>query len=105
MKRVRIALGDYDITIRPGESLIGRSRSCHLRVDDPTVSRRHARMLLVRDVCTISDLGSRNGVKVNDVKISDARPLADGDVVAVGALVFTVRVDTDEPDGDEIDDV
>jgi hypothetical protein len=106
MKRVRIALGDYDITLRPGESLIGRSRSCHLRVDDPTVSRRHARMLLVRDVCTIADLGSRNGVKVNAAKIADAHPLVDGDVVTVGALVFTVRIDAEEPeDGDEIDPI
>ncbi len=104
--RARLSLGGYDIALRPGESLIGRTRACHLRVDDPTVSRRHARLLVVRDVCTIADLGSRNGVKVNGVKISDARPLADGDVVAVGACIFTMRIDLgDADDADELDDV
>lgn len=106
--RVRLALGGYDVTLRPGESLVGRSRSCHLRVDDPTVSRRHARMLLVRDVCTIADLGSRNGVKVNGERVADAHPLADGDLVAVGAITFTVRIDADvraddDDDGGELD--
>lgn len=101
--RVRISLGSYDIALRPGESLIGRTRACHLRVDDPTVSRRHARLLVVRDVCTIADLGSRNGVKINGEKIHDARPLSDGDVVAVGACVFTVHVDHDVHDAEESD--
>jgi hypothetical protein len=95
--RVRISLGGYDIALRPGESLIGRTRACHLRVDDPTVSRRHARLLVVREMCTIADLGSRNGVKVNGEKITDARALVDGDVVAAGACVFTIRIDRDDP--------
>jgi len=107
--RVRISLGGLDIALRPGESLIGRTRACHLRVDDPTVSRRHARLLVVRDVCTIADLGSRNGVRVNGEKIFDARQLADGDVVAAGACMFTVRVDHEGPeekdDGEEVEDV
>ncbi len=106
--RVRISFGNYEIALRPGESLIGRTRACHLRVDDPTVSRRHARLLLVRDVCTVADLGSRNGVKVNGKKIADAHPLADGDVVAVGACLFNIHVDSAAPseDGeDELDEI
>jgi hypothetical protein len=105
--RVRISLGNYEIALRPGESLIGRTRSCHIRVDDPTVSRRHARMLLVRDVLTIADLGSRNGVKVNGERIKDARPLVDGDAVACGACAFTVHIDltADDDEGGEIEDI
>ena len=106
--RIRISFGSYEIALRPGESLIGRTRACHLRVDDPTVSRRHARLLLVRDVCTVADLGSRNGVKVNDVKISDARPLNDGDVVAVGACIFNIHIDHSAPSEDndgELEDI
>jgi RNA polymerase subunit RPABC4/transcription elongation factor Spt4 len=108
--RVRLSLAGYEIALRPGESLIGRTRACHLRVDDPTVSRRHARMLVVRDVCTIADLGSRNGVKVNGEKITDARALVDGDHVAVGACTFTMRIETDDArdadDGEsEVEDI
>jgi RNA polymerase subunit RPABC4/transcription elongation factor Spt4 len=109
--RVRLNLGGYEIALRPGESLIGRTRACHLRVDDPTVSRRHARLLVVRDVCTIADLGSRNGVKINGAKITDARQLANGDVVAVGACVFTVHIhnedveDSAEYEAQQVEDV
>ena len=106
--RVRISFGTYEIALRPGESLIGRTRTCHLRVDDPTVSRRHARLLLVRDIITVADLGSRNGVQVNGTKIVDAHPLADGDVVAVGACIFNIHIDmaapAEEPN-DEIEEV
>jgi hypothetical protein len=64
-------------------------------------------MLLMRDVLTIADLGSRNGVKVNGQKIADARPLQDGDLVACGACVFTVHLDMDAPSDEsgEIEDV
>ncbi len=105
--RVRIRLGTYEIALRPGESLIGRTRACHIRVDDPTVSRRHARLLLVRDVCTIADLGSRNRVKVNNQPIEDARQLADGDIIAVGACTFTVNIDESAAPDDvsELDDI
>jgi hypothetical protein len=102
--RVRLSLGAYELSLRPGESLIGRTRSCALRVDDGTVSRRHARILVVRDVCTIADLNSRNGVKVNGERITDARALADGDVVRVGSLVFTVRIQEDSND-EEIEEI
>ncbi len=103
--QVRISLGGYQLALRPGESLIGRTRACQLRIDDPTVSRRHARMLLVRELCTIADLGSRNGVKVNGEKISDARVLADGDLVAVGSFEFTVNIDQSAPEEhDEVEE-
>ena len=103
--RVRISLGGYQLSLRPGESLIGRTRACQLRVDDPTVSRRHARLLIVRELCTIADLGSRNGVKVNGEQISDARVLADGDLVAVGSFIFTVHIDLGEAEAhDEIEE-
>ena len=61
----------------------------------------------MRDICTISDLGSRNRVKVNNVPIEDARPLSDGDIVAVGACVFTVHVDhaADPESSSEVEDI
>ena len=46
--------------------VIGRSRDCDLVLDDPTVSRRHARVTVSKDSKrpAISDLGSRNGTFV-----------------------------------------
>src|SRR5256885_739671 len=46
----------------PGQALtIGRDRRCGLTVEDPEVSRRHARVELVADDALLSDVDSRNG--------------------------------------------
>ena len=69
-----------------GESTtIGRLDTCEVRLDDPTVSRTHARVVRVGDAYEVQDLGSRNGTKVNGVGIA-RRPLADGDVLLIGAV-------------------
>ncbi|MYA86305.1 MAG: FHA domain-containing protein, partial [Acidimicrobiaceae bacterium] len=46
--------------------VIGRSEDCDLVLDDPTISRRHARMTVSRagKRLVIGDLGSRNGTVV-----------------------------------------
>jgi predicted RNA-binding Zn-ribbon protein involved in translation (DUF1610 family) len=62
---------------------IGRSLSAHVRLDDPTVSRRHA--LIHRDGGTARLLDDRslNGVFLNGERI-DWHELGDGDEIAIG---------------------
>jgi signal transduction histidine kinase len=80
------------------EVVIGRDESAGIQLDDPNMSRTHARVR--RDssgAFTIEDLGSRDGTFVNGVEVTSAR-LEFGDRVTVGerTLLFT-RVDpTDE---------
>jgi len=59
------------------ECYLGRSRECDLVLNDPNVSRQHALVKKDWNGTTIQDLGSKNGVIVNDVKISGAKPLKD----------------------------
>lgn len=73
-----------------GEFVIGRSRDCQLALEDPLVSRRHAAFRWTNGKLFVEDLGSRNGVKVNDGKISGARELSLNDVVVIGGQSFTV---------------
>src|SRR3954469_6657995 len=68
-----------------GEFVVGRSTDCQLSLDDPLVSRRHAVLRVGRDVVTVQDLGSRNGVLVNGTKIEGERELAAGDRVGIGS--------------------
>ncbi len=70
--------------------LVGRSPSADLRLDDPSVSRLHARMELRDDGVYVEDLGSRNGTSVDGVAVTAPRRLEVDDEVAVGsaALVF-----------------
>lgn len=69
-------------------TLIGRSPECDVFLDDVTVSRRHAEILVTEDGVTIRDLGSLNGTFVNRHRIDEA-PLEDDDEVQVGKYRLT----------------
>jgi DNA-binding winged helix-turn-helix (wHTH) protein len=74
-----------------GENVIGRDPGCQVWIDARGVSRRHARVLLDGDAATIEDLGSTNGTFVGRRRLTSARALADGDVIAVGPEKLTFR--------------
>ncbi len=70
------------------EQLIGRSDSAHVRVDQESVSRKHARIVCMDDGCwRVMDLGSTNGTFVNDQPVAEAE-LRNGDMVRVGQTIF-----------------
>ena len=70
--------------------LVGRAPSADLRLDDPRVSRLHARIEMRDDGVYVEDLGSRNGTTVDGDMVREPRRLAVDDEIAVGsaALVF-----------------
>lgn len=76
------------VSLAVGWSRIGRSARADIRLDDPTVSRRHA--LVVRtsegDIRVLDDR-SLNGVRVNGARV-EWGSLADGDELAVGRFRF-----------------
>jgi hypothetical protein len=49
--------------------LIGRDPACGLWLDDPKVSRQHARLRLEAGVWLLEDLGSRNGTLVDGKRV------------------------------------
>ncbi len=72
------------IELVEGWSRIGRSASADIRLDDPTVSRRHA--VVVRtpegELSALDDR-STNGILVNG-EPADWAPIADGDELQIG---------------------
>ena len=70
--------------------LVGRAPSADLRLDDPRISRLHARIEMRDDGVYVEDLGSRNGTSVDGKPVTEPRRLAADDEVTVGsaALVF-----------------
>lgn len=88
--RLRFLLQEIDLP--QGETLIGRSATCHVTIDDPLVSRQHARIRINGEHAVIEDLGSRNGVVVNGSRVNGRQPLADNDRLRIGTqeLVFCV---------------
>jgi hypothetical protein len=53
----------------PNQAIIGRMPGCDVQLDDPSVSRRHARISRANTGWLIEDLGSTNGVTVNGASV------------------------------------
>jgi pSer/pThr/pTyr-binding forkhead associated (FHA) protein len=83
--RFRLRLGGQEDALPLGDFVIGRSAGCDLAIDDPVASRRHAVLHVMEDQVVLEDLGSRNGVLVNGVRMSDPVQLTHGDKVFVGS--------------------
>lgn len=99
MSGFRLRFLDRAVTLAPGELVIGRAPTAHIRIDQSMVSRRHARVRTDADGVVIEDLGSRNGVLVNGELLRGPRRLVDGDAVRIGEVDFTVQAARSEADG------
>lgn len=71
--------------------IIGSDTSCGLRLFDPNVSPRHARIESRGELWILRDLQSEFGVYINDTRITEA-PLSDLDRIQVGDTVFVFRL-------------
>ncbi len=67
--------------------VLGRGNDCDIRINDHSVSRRHARIQPGADGYHAVDLQSTNGTFVNDVPASICR-LKDGDYLRVGNCIY-----------------
>jgi DNA-binding winged helix-turn-helix (wHTH) protein len=81
-----------EIQLTEGENLLGRDRDSVAWLDSPTVSRRHARIVITGDHVTLEDLGSRNGTFLCGRRIEAPSGLHDGDEVRLGSVAMTFRV-------------
>lgn len=75
--------------------VLGRSEESDIRIFDLKSSREHAEIVQVGEDWIVSDLGSQNGVMVNDLKIKQ-HVLGDNDKIIIGKTVFKfsrIRVD------------
>jgi len=81
-----------EMALIPGENIIGREGDGVILVKSSTVSRRHARIVLDGNGGVVEDLGSKNGTYVNDRRIDAPTPIADGDQIRIGSLLFTFRL-------------
>jgi DNA-binding CsgD family transcriptional regulator len=82
-----------EIDVPPPEWVVGRAVDCGLRLAGGLVSRYHARFRHCPEGLVLEDLGSRNGVLVNQVKITAATLLKHGDSIGIGLEVFEL-IDT-----------
>jgi diguanylate cyclase (GGDEF)-like protein len=74
-------------TLADSPLVVGRGSDCEIRINDHSVSRRHARIQPGADGYYAVDLQSTNGTFVNDVPASMCR-LKDGDYLRVGNCIY-----------------
>jgi uncharacterized RDD family membrane protein YckC len=85
--------GKPPLELAPGESVIGRSRTCAVHIPESTVSRQHAKLVVADEgKVSVHDLGSSNGTFVNGDKVDGTRDLTNGDRVLVGEAEVIVRI-------------
>ena len=71
--------------------ILGRDPVAALWIDHPSVSRRHARIVVRDGKATLEDLNSRNGTLVNATSVSGRVRLEDGDQLRVGPETMVFR--------------
>jgi len=94
-----LRVGNREIQLHEGETVVGRGDGCAIVVSESLVSRRHARVLLDRGRPYIEDLGSANGTFVNQARLHGRALLFPGDHVFVGTCEIEVvrRIEEDRP--------
>jgi DNA-binding winged helix-turn-helix (wHTH) protein len=93
----RVVVGPRDCALSKGPNIVGRDRACAVRIDSPTVSRRHARIVLSSDRAMVEDLESKNGTFVNGRRVGPPLELSDGDEIRCGAVTMTFRTEEELP--------
>lgn len=85
--------------LEKGEILIGRDLNNEVVINDPEISRRHARFYAQGNTYVLEDLGSTNGTFVGGQRLTGPYPLRVGEVITFGERV-TVIFELNQPDMD-----
>jgi len=89
--RFRLVLETREVQLMEGENVIGRDPDAALWIDHPSVSRRHARIIVGGDKATVEDLDSKNGTLLNGQAIARRAALDDGDKLRIGPETMVFR--------------
>jgi DNA-binding winged helix-turn-helix (wHTH) protein len=82
------------VRLSAGDNILGRGRRVTVWLDSPSISRRHARIVVNGAEAAVEDLGSRNGTYVQGVKLTSPMRLSDGDEIRLGSVVLIYRLNT-----------
>jgi len=88
----RLIWGNREIALGPGENLLGRDENAIVWIDEPLVSRQHARIVVADTGAVLEDLGSKNGTYLRGRKIDSPMELADRDELRIGPASMIFRV-------------
>ena len=71
------------------ETILGRSSDCDVVIDDPYVSRKHAKLSVEDSVLSLTDTGSKSGTVVDGIPAQYSK-LVDGSLISLGKTTMTL---------------
>ncbi|MDP9419308.1 MAG: FtsK/SpoIIIE domain-containing protein, partial [Actinomycetota bacterium] len=77
-------------TLPPGPIVVGRDATASCQIDDPELSRKHLRLVVSASECTVEDLGSLNGTRIDGEAITTTT-VGPGTRIAAGRTVLELR--------------
>ena len=83
------------IPIPGNRFVIGRADDCNLKPRSELISRYHCEIFLEDGEVFVRDMGSKNGVFLNESQITETRGLKNGDKLTVGPLEFFLNIITE----------
>lgn len=75
-----------------GTMVVGRVPGVDIQIEDDSVSRRHAEIVVQGRDVVLRDLGSANGTNVNGAPLTEELALAPGDIIQFGVVEMTYEV-------------
>lgn len=101
MPKLTLLLGRRTIQVydfKQASILIGRDEQADVRIDNPSVSRKHAEIRLGDGGWVIDDLGSSNGTFLKGDRIQGPQPIGLGDEIGFGkfSIVFGKALQSDD---------
>ena len=87
----RLVWGAREVALAEGENLLGRDPDNAVAIDDATVSRHHARIVIDGGRARLEDLASKNGSWLGGRRIAAPELLSDGDRIRVGPATLIFR--------------
>jgi adenylate cyclase len=90
-----VPLGGGDpIPLLKKKLIIGRRENCDIVLRFPNISSRHCELSLQSGYWYIQDLDSRNGIRVNGVRVQAGEKRVDpGDTIAIARHKYEMRYD------------
>lgn len=82
--------GGIPIPLEQKNLVVGRAEDCDVVLHINTVSSHHCRLVLHEGYWRVKDLGSRNGTKVNNMKVED-HVVQPGDMLSLANNKFELR--------------
>jgi DNA-binding winged helix-turn-helix (wHTH) protein len=88
----------FEVPLSTGDNIVGRGPGIRVRIEDPGVSRRHARIVIGEDGTSIEDLSSKNGTFLCGQRVTSRVTIVPGDELQFGPVHVTfLRSEEDRP--------